>query len=212
MKDMKKLVFIALLNVSLSFCVSAQNVGIGTNTPAYKLDVVGTVHSTGTLTVGSDVNASGNVNAGGNVTTPGSVNAGGNVTTSANVTANGNVNATGDVTAHGGGVLYNTVSGAGVPVSTNLKVYYRTASFTVTGLGAHSVSVEGTVGIGGGFTSPPMVFIGDITANTATAGPLYQLQLIPYGSTTNSFKIRILNTSGVTISQSITWNIMCIGR
>ena len=182
MKDMKKPVFIALLNVLLSFCVSAQNVGIGTAAPAYKLDVAGTLHSSGTLTVSDDVNASGDVNA------------------------------VGDVTAHGGGVLYNTVSSSGVPASTNLKVYYRTASFTVTGLGAHSVSLEGSVGIGGGFTSPPMVFIGDITANTATAGPLYQLQLVPYGATTGSFKIRILNTSEVTVNQSITWNIMCIGR
>ena len=175
---MKKIVFIVLLHTLLSFCVSAQNVGIGTSAPAYKLDVNGTLHSSGTLTVSDDVNASGDVNA------------------------------AGDVTAHGGGVLYNTVA----PTSTNLKVYYRTAAFTVTGLGPHSVSIEGTVNIGGGFTSAPMVFVGDIVSNSGTAGPLYQLQLVAYGSTTGSFKIRILNTSDVTISQSINWNIMCIGK
>lgn len=179
---MKKIVFFALLNVLLSLSVSAQNVGIGTSTPAYKLDVNGTVHSTGTLTVSDDVNASGDVNA------------------------------AGDVTAHGGGVLYNTVSSSGVPVGTNLKVYYRTAAFNVTNLAAHTVSAEGTVGIAGGFTAPPMVFVGDITVNGGTAGPLYQLQMITYGSTTGSFKIRLLNTSDFPITQNITWNIMCIGR
>jgi hypothetical protein len=192
---MKKYYLVLLLSVPLSLFVSAQNVGIGTASPAYKLDVSGTVHSTGTLTVDN------------------SIIAGGSVTTAGSVTAAGNVAATGDVTAHGGGVLYNTVS----PAATNMKVYYRTAAFTVTNLAAHSVTIEASVGIGGGFTAPPMVFVGDIVANAAEAGqaspgPLHQLQLITYGSTTGQFNIRILNTSNVAISQTITWNIMCIGH
>ena len=169
---MKQLYFFLLLNVTLSLCVSAQNVGIGTTTPAYKLDVYGNLHTTGTITVDSNVNAAGNV------------------------------------TAHGGGVLYNTVS----PASTNLKVYYRTASFEVTGLAAHTLSAEGQVYIAGGFTAAPMVFVGDIVSATAITGPLYQLQLVVYGSTATGFKIRILNNSNSTISQTIGWNVMCSGE
>jgi hypothetical protein len=169
---MKKLFFILTVNLCLIHFVSAQNVGIGTSSPAYKLDVSGNAHTTGTLTVDS------------------------------------NVNVTGDVTAHGGGVLYNTVS----PATTNLKVYYRTASFSVTGLAPHTVSAEGAVDIGGGFTAAPMVFVGDMINPVTSEGPLYQLQLIVYGSTASGFKIRILNNSNYTISQSCGWNVMCIGQ
>lgn len=201
---MKKVVLILLLNVAAFHFLSAQNVGIGTSTPAAKLDVAGTVHSSGTLTVDNSISAVNNISAGGNVAATG------------NVTANGNVNATGNVTAHGGGVLYNTVNATGFPATTNLKVYYRTASFTVTGLAAHAVSIEGQVNIGGGFTAPPMVFVGEQTANAVEVGqpnpgPLHQLVLQTYNSTTGSFKIRILNTSNQAISQTVTWNIMCIG-
>ena len=202
---MKKVLPVLLFNLLLCLFVSAQNVGIGVPNPTSKLDVAGTVHATGTLTVDNSVVAGTSVTAGTNLTV------GANATIGNNVLAGGNINAAGDVTAHGGGVLYNTVA----PAGTNMKVYYRTAAFTVTGLAPNSVSIEGQVNIGGGFTAPPMVFIGDITANAgvgATPGPLYQLQLVPYGATATSFKIRVLNTSNSTISQSITWNIMCIGR
>src|ERR1700749_1809127 len=110
---MKKIYLLLLVFLALTICVSAQNVGIGTSTPAYKLDVSGTVHSTGTLTVDNSVNA------------------------------------VGGVTDNGGVVLYNTVT----PATTNLKVYYRTIAFQVTNLGANSLSAEGAVGIGGGFTA-----------------------------------------------------------
>ena len=174
---MKKIYLFLLVFLALTICVSAQNVGIGTTTPAYKLDVSGTVHSTGTLTVDAGANVAG------------------------------------DLTTHGGGVLYNTVS----PANNNLKVYYRTIAFQVTNLAAHTVSAEGEVTIGGGFTAPPMIFTGDIVSNagapgSATPGPLYQLQLVTYGSATGNFKIRILNNSNSTISQTITWNVMCIGQ
>jgi hypothetical protein len=125
-----------------------------------------------------------------------------------NITASNDIIAGGDVTANGGGVLYNTVA----PAATNLKVYYRTAAFNVTNLAGHAETVEASVGIGGGFTNPPMVFVGDITTTGGTLGPLYHLQLITYGSTTGSFKIRILNNGDDPVTQNITYNVMCIGN
>jgi hypothetical protein len=56
------------------------------------------------------------------------------------------------------------------------------------------------------------VFVGDIVNNSGTAGPLYQLQLVVYGSSAGEFKIRILNNSNSTITQSVSYNIMCIGQ
>jgi hypothetical protein len=272
---MKKTILFFLLNAGITAFVSAQNVGIGTTTPAYKLDVAGAVHSTGNAylegavgigtvspnyklqvdngaiamynestskvwyfnyttsgggyfylaedgvnrftvanggnigigtaapTVKLDVNGAGRYS--------GSLAVGNDITIGDDVTAAGDIAAAGNVTAHGGGVLYNTVS----PAATNLKVYYRTAAFTVTNLAPHALTIEAAVGIGGGFTSPPMVFVGDQTDNAGeaghTAGPLHVLQLQTYGSTTGQFNIRILNTSESTVSQTVTWNVMCIG-
>ena len=215
---MKKLFFILLLNIALGFFVSAQNVGIGTTTPAYPLTVVGNgpgiVSQNGAVEVGTYANTysgwlqtytnfplyfstnngspqisllvDGNVGIG--TTTPAfNLDVAGTIHSTGDVAADNNVSAAGNVTAHGGGVLYNTVA----PAATNLKVYYRTAAFNVTNLAAHTLSAEGTVGIGGGFTNAPMVFVGDIVTTGGTAGPLWQLQLVAYGSTTTGFKIRI---------------------
>ena len=195
---MKKNLFLLLPIVAFNLFVAAQNVGIGTTTPAYKLEVVGPLHIT------NDAYFDGNVGVG--TVAPAvklDVAGGGNFT--GTLTVLGDMNAAGDVTAHGGGVVYNTQA------TTNLKVYRRTAAFTVTGLAAHTLSAEGTVDIGGNYTEAPSVFVGDITSTGGTAGPLFQLQLVTYGANTNSFKIRILNNSNFVISQSITWNIMCVG-
>ncbi|MFZ1799878.1 MAG: hypothetical protein WAU24_08435 [Chitinophagaceae bacterium] len=228
----------------------AQNVGIGTTTPAYKLDVLGIINGSsnayfaGYVGIGNtspnykitvqdgsvalynstdlkywvmNYNSSGdyfNINEDGGsrlvIANGGNVGIGTTAPT-AKLDVNGSVNVTGNVTLSNDlvlkgnkGAMYNAQG------STNIRYYTRTAAFTVVSLAAHTLSPEGTVGFSG-FTTPPQVFVGNITSNGGTAGPLYQLQLVVYDVTVSSCKVRILNASNAVITQNITWNIMCVG-
>jgi hypothetical protein len=240
-----------------SYGAFAQNVGIGTTNPQYKLDVFGDINANNNCYLGGYLGVgtqspiykiqveNGSVaihnttdakywtmtyNSGGNyfsTSEDGSsrmaIANGGNVgigttapsakldvvgTTELNgtVTVNGSENVSGSLTVNGNkGVLYN-LSG-----STNIKQYTREAGFTVNNLAAHTLSAEASIGFIGGFSSAPQVYVGNIVSNGGTAGPLHQLQLVIYDVTPTGCKCRLLNTSNSTITQSITWNILCLG-
>ncbi len=243
---MKCKIFLPFICSAFYFAALAQNVGIGTATPAYKLDVAGIINSSSNAYIGGYLGigttspaykiqvengsvalhnsiysklwlmtyiSSGDyfsisesltprliIKKGGNVGI-------GNTAPAAKLDITGTAKVSGSLTVNNNkGVLYN-LSG-----STNIKQYTRTASFNLVNLGAHTLSPEATIGFIGGFSAPPQVYVGDIVSNGGSAGPLYQLQLIIYDVTATNCHCRILNTSNSAITQTITWNIMCMGN
>jgi len=236
----------AAISAALSFAAAAQNVGIGTSTPDYKLEVIGSIHGTsnayldGAVGIGTStpsyklqVNNGGlglynstddkfwsiEYNSGANIfairengTSRLAILNGGNVgigtsapTFKLDVAGSGNFD--GPLYVNGDkGVVHNANS------STNLKVHlFTTLKFTAI-LGGHGLSGEGSIGFGGGFTSPPRVFVGDIESTGGSAGELYRVQLIVYGCTTNSCKVRLLNTSPNPVNYDIYYNMVAIGN
>lgn len=248
---MKKLLNTAMFLLCSIWSLS-QNVGIGTSSPEYKLDVVGSIRSTsngyfeGSLGVGTvspgyklQVN-NGNIalynttdaktwyfgytsasnyfylSEGGTsrmvVTNGGDVGIGTssplekldvngnlNVRSSANVEANLTVNG-------GKGIMRNAQT------TGQLKYYTREVAFGAA-LGGFDLSGEGSFGFAtAGFTTVPVVTVGDIVSTGGTAGQLYRVQLVIYGCTTTSCKARLLNTSPNAVNYDITWNIVCIGN
>lgn len=206
------------------------NVGIGTNLPLYRLHVNGSTNITGTTYIGGSTYISGNASVTGqsevfgdsyvngifDVDLDGYINrdaiVGRNLDvtgTSAldgNVTMGNNATVDGTLTVNNGkGVLYNTHGSA------QLKYYTREAAFTAI-LAGEALSTEGSVGLGGGFTSPPSVMVGNIVSTGGTSGQLYRVQLILYDCTTTSCKARLLNTSPNSVNYDVTWNIICIGN
>ena len=200
----------------------AGYLGIGNTSPIYKVTVTDgsfALHnSTDSKYWVMNYNSNGNyfnINEGGTARL--AIANGGNVgigttTPSAKLDVVGNVEVTGNTAVSGTltvqagkGVLYNLSS------SSPVKYYTREAAFTINNLGAHSLSPEASIGFIGGFSQAPAVFVADIVSNGGTAGPLYQLQLVIYDVTATNCKARLLNTSNATISQTITWNIVCMG-
>jgi hypothetical protein len=120
------------------------------------------------------------------------------------------VSVTGTVTVNGNkGVAYNAAS------ATNLKIYpFTTATFGAV-LPGFGLSAEGAIVFGGGFTSVPKVFVGDIDVTGGSSGELYRVQLQLYGCTTTAgnttCKARLLNTSPNPVNYNITWNCVAIG-
>ena len=209
---------------------STGSVGIGITTPAYKFQVNGNSYLSGYTVINSDAQVNYNLNVDGSFdvdndafingnanidnnlvvdgtsTLTGGVTTGGNVTVGNSITVNNNATVDGTLTVNNGkGVLYNTHG------SSQLKYYTREAEFTAI-LAGHGLSVEGTVGLAGGFTSPPAVMVGDIVSTGGTVGELFRVQLILYDCTTTSCKARLLNTSPNPVNYDVTWNLICIGN
>lgn len=203
---------------------SAGNVGIGTNLPNYRLHVNGSANITGTAYIGANASVGGQIEVFGDSYVNGdfdvdfdgyinrdaivgrNLDVTGTSALDGNVTMGSNATVTGTLTVNNGkGVLYNTHG------SSALKYYTREATFTAI-LGGNDLSMEGAVGLGGGFSSPPAVMVGDIVSTGGTVGELYRVQLILYGCTTTSCKARLLNTSPSSVNYDVTWNIICIGN
>lgn len=231
---------------TIFFNANAQNVGIGTSTPGYKLEVIGSARITsnayfdgnvgistttpsyklqvnnGSLAIynttdskfwAMQYNSTGNSlsfleDASPRLTILNGGNVGiGTTAPSVKLDVAGNANIDGTLTVNGDkGVVFNATSG------TNLKIHtFTTAKFTAI-LGGHALSAEGSIGFGGGFTTPPRVFVGDIEQTGGTVGELYRVQLIVYGCTTNSSKVRLLNTSPNPVNYDIYYNMMAVGN
>ncbi|MEP6675040.1 MAG: hypothetical protein ABJA78_07790 [Ferruginibacter sp.] len=137
----------------------------------------------------------------------GSIHASNGLITDGSVSINGSAAINGSLTVHNGkGIAYNPNS------STELKIVpFTTGTFTSI-LPGNGLSAEGTFGIPGGFTTTPRVFVGDIDATGGTGGELYRVQLIVYGCTATSCKVRLLNTSPNPVNYSTTWNMVAIGN
>jgi len=247
---MKKLFF---TTICLASCIVlfSQNVGIGTVTPEYKLDVIGSIHSTnngyfeGSIGIGTTTPAyklqvnNGQIalynttdfktwyfsysstsnyfylsESGTNrlvVLNGGNVGIG-TSTPAAKLDVNGVLNATsatveGNLTVNGGNGVMRNAQGSG-----QLKYYTREVAFGAI-LGGFALSGEGSFGFASaGFTTTPVVTVGDIVSTGGTAGQLYRVQLIIYGCNTTSCKARLLNTSPNAVDYDITYNIICIGN
>ncbi len=202
--------------------------GVGTTSPIYKIQVDDgsvAIHSTADskywymnysssgnyFNIAEDGSTRVAIANGGNVgigtTAPtAKLNVVGTTALNGTVTVTGTENVSGTLTVNSNkGVIYNAAA------STNLRYYTRTAAFTIVNLAPHTLTAEASIGFSG-FTLAPQVFVGNITSNGGTTGPLYQLQLVIYDVTATSCHCRILNTSDATINQGITWNIMCMGN
>jgi hypothetical protein len=185
------------------------NVGIGSSTPDYAFDnqwgynymlyglgIGTTPNGTYLLDVGTGATRfQGDVRFNGVVNPNNALNIGNNTAIEGSLTVN-----------NGKGVAYNPSS------ATNLKIIPFTTAEFVAVLGPHGLSGEGSIGLPGGFTSPPKVFVGDIESTGGSAGQLYMVDLVLYGCTTTSCKARLLNKSAGSVNYSIYWNCVAIGN
>jgi hypothetical protein len=179
---------------------STGQLGIGTINPIQALHVAGSGYITNNLGVGTPTPAA-KLHVAGNALITGTLNPNNPLTIGNNTAIEGSLTVN-----NGLGVAYNSTS------ATNLKIYpFTTATFGAI-LPGFGLSAEGSIGFGGGFTTTPKVFVGDIDVTGGTSGELYRVQLILYGCTTNSCKARLLNTSPNPVNYNITWNCVAIGN
>ncbi len=214
--------------------ISAEYIGIGTTSPNYKLHIydgsVGFYNSSDfkTWTInynptnnGLQFNEDGNtsrinIENGGNVgigiTNPAyKLDVAGAIRASGNIQSEANVSIEGTATVNNGkGVAYNTLG------ATNLKIYpFTTATFGAV-LGPHDSAVASIV-FGGGFTSTPRVFVGDIDYTLGPSGELDRVILILRGCSYNSGTgnttcvAKIVNTDDASLNYDIRWNMLAVG-
>jgi hypothetical protein len=191
----------------------SYNLGVGVvPTFNYMLDVSGNDPSRfqGQVIINGVLNPTTTLIIGNNATVAGTLAANSNATVAGTLAVNSNATVDGSLTVNNGkGVAYNTSS------ATNLKMFpFTTLTFGAV-LPGFGLSAEGAIVFGGGFTSTPRVFVGDIDATSGTLGELYRVQLQLYGCSTTSgtttCKARLLNTSPNPVNYNITWNCMAIG-
>jgi hypothetical protein len=122
------------------------------------------------------------------------------------VTVQGSTTITGTLTTNNGkGTIYNGAS------ATNLRMTpFTTANFHAV-LGPHG-SAETTIGLPGGFTTTPRVFVGSIRSTGGTAGELNRVILVLWGCDTNSCNAKIINTDNASVDYNITWDCLAIGN
>lgn len=247
-----KIFILSSILLVISGSMFSQNVGIGTSTPDYKLQVIGIIHGTsnayfegavgiGTISPGYKLQVNNGQIALYNTTdaktwyfgysstsnyfylSEGGTNRivvenGGNVgigtsspleklDVNGNLNVRSSANIEGSLTVNGGrGIMRNAQS------TGQLKYYTREVAFGAA-LGGFALSGEGSFGFASaGFTTTPVVTVGDIVSTGGTTGQLYRVQLVIYGCDTNSCKARLLNTSPNAVNYDITWNIICIGN
>lgn len=247
------------LCLAFSCLLSAQNVGIGTASPAYPLDVNGSIRSSGNIyssgfigvgttspIYGVQINNASlaiynttdskfwvmnysPVNNGLSILENGSSNrlffenggfvgigttapvyrlhVAGSVGVNGTLYVGSSTNIEGSLTVNDGkGIMRNATGSA------QLKYYTRETAFTAV-LAGDALSAEGSFGFAtAGFTTVPVVMPADIVSTGGTSGQLYRVQMIIYGCTTTSCKVRLLNTSPSAVNYDVTWNVICIGN
>ncbi len=222
-------------NILSGSIMSASNIGLGTNSPNYRVHIydgsVGFYNTTDLKTWSINYNSGNNglqfnedgatsrlnIENGGNVGV-GVVNpafkldVAGTIHTTAALDVDGAGAFGGALTVNNNkGVAYNPAS------ATNLRIYpFTTATFGAV-LPGFGLSAEGAIVFGGNFTSVPKVFVGDIDVTGGSAGELYRVQLILYGCQleaggNSSCRARLLNTSPNAVNYNITWNCVAIGN
>ncbi|MBC7937661.1 MAG: hypothetical protein H7Y86_20115 [Rhizobacter sp.] len=197
------------------------NIGIGTTTSNYRLQIdngaMAIFNTTDNKVWAFNYNSSANYfqlteggigrivvanggNVGINTTTPVSkLDVNGTMNVETNLSVGGNISMAGN------GLLYNAASSA------KLRYFTKQVSFAVTAVGPHGIGPEGVISYTG-FTSPPVIIVGNLVSSSGSAGVLYKCELVVYDVTATSAKARVSNTSSTTITQSSTWNVVCIGN
>jgi hypothetical protein len=232
---MRNISLTLLFFTAISLSSLAQNVGIGTSSPNYNLDVIGTIHTTSSLYAGSiGIGTFGPVDklhlVNGNIRiTTGMIQldaAGvdkGFIQLSANDLRIGtnasNITGSFIVRTNGGDRLKVdpngdvTVNGKGIVYNAasakNLRIYSVPATFSVT-LAAHA-STTSHIGFVG-FSGTPIAYVANIVSNGGTSGELYRCILQLYNVTPTGCDCKIINTDNTAIDQNITWNVVCIGN
>lgn len=227
---MKNMLLSLALPLMISLSLQAQNVGIGTANPIYKLQIVdGPLALTNTaeattwlmyyhptfdglqfITTGTPrltISNLGNVGIG--TSSPDyKLEVIGNTRTSLDLTVGRDATVTGDITvANGKGILRNGQSSA------QLKYYTFTAPFTFSNFGGHSTfgPVQVNFPAAAAFSSTPRVIIGNYTYIAGTAGHLFSIVPAVYSVNTTGFQIYFFNSSTSTATMNFTLSFVCIG-
>jgi hypothetical protein len=168
-------------------------VGINLTNPTYRLDVNGQIHTTTSIHTDGAGYISGALNVGGKITGYGTMSIEGSATINDNK-----------------GVAYNGNN------STNLRIFRFTTATFYASLGAHG-SATANIAFGGGFTSTPFVFVGDIDSTVGTTGELNRVILVLSGCALDTStglttcNAKIINTDNAAVDYNIKWHCVAIG-